>query len=187
MCNLFASAKDSLVSLHVSDSFVGPRVPDGEDCEPISKVCIFVFDMKDVQQNATQFLKLAVHFVDQLAKFNLGKGRILLNWTYKENWNSSLEAYEKHKKRRAKQAEAQERIRHQERQEELARKKEETRRDEYKKMFDEQDPDKQKKLEYDLNKRDLKRQNVSFYWLIWSTDYVFSASRSREWASEHEN
>ncbi len=54
MCNLFASAKDSLISLHVSDSFVGPRVPDGEDTEPISKVCIFVFDMKDVQQNATQ-------------------------------------------------------------------------------------------------------------------------------------
>jgi len=142
MCNLFASAKDSLISLHVSDSFVGPRVPDGEDTEPISKVCIFVFDMKDVQQNATQFLKIAVYFVDQLAKFNLGK-----------------EAYEKHKRRRAKQAEAQDRIRHQERQEEIARKKEETRREEYKKMFDEQDPDKQKKLEYDLNKRDLKRQN----------------------------
>ena len=74
MCNLFASAKDSLISLHVSDSFVGPRVPDGEESEPISKVCIFVFDMKDVQQNATQFLKLAVYFVDQLAKFSLGKG-----------------------------------------------------------------------------------------------------------------
>lgn len=139
--SLLGAGSDALVSLHVSDSFVGPRVPDGEETDPLTKSCIFVFEMKDVQKCATQYLKMAVYFVDQLAKFNLNK-----------------DAYEKHKKRRAKQAEVADRQRHQDRQEELAKKKEDNRREEYKKMFDEQDPDKQKKLEYDLNKRDLKRQ-----------------------------
>ena len=41
--------------------------------------------------------------------------------------------------------------------EELARKKEDERRDAYQRMVDEADPEKQKRMEYELNKKDLKR------------------------------
>lgn len=44
--------------MHISDQFAGARVPDGEEMEPISKVLILVFDMTDVDLNATTCIKV---------------------------------------------------------------------------------------------------------------------------------
>ena len=49
---------DALVSLHISDSFQGARVPEGEEQEAPSQAVIFVFDMIDTEKCALQFLKV---------------------------------------------------------------------------------------------------------------------------------
>jgi len=131
---------DALVSLHISDSFQGARVPEGEEQEAPSQAVIFVFDMIDTEKCALQFLKFAIFFVDMVSRYSLSK-----------------EALERHRRRRKKRDDDYNRLRHQERQEELARKKEDERRDAYQRMVDEADPEKQKRMEYELNKKDLKR------------------------------
>jgi len=131
---------DALVSLHISDQFRGARVPEGEEMEPLSKVLVLVFDMDDVELTATQCIKFSVYLADQLNKFSL-----------------SREGLEKHKKKRQKREDEANRIKHLERQEELARKREEERRDQYQQMIDEDDPQKQKKMEIELQRRDQKR------------------------------
>jgi len=131
---------DCLVSMHISDQFAGARVPDGEEMEPISKVLILVFDMTDVDLNATTCIKFSMYVADQLNKFAL-----------------SREGLDKHRKKRQKREDEANRQRHLERQDELAARREEERRSQYQAMVDEEDPEKQKKLEIEMQRRDAKR------------------------------
>jgi len=131
---------DCLVSMHISDQFCGARVPEGEEMEPISKVLILVFEMSDVELTATTAIKFSMYIADQLNKFSL-----------------SREGLEKHRKKRQKREDEANRQRHLERQEELALRREEERRSQYQQMIDEEDPEKQKKLEVEMQRRDAKR------------------------------
>ena len=99
----------------------------------------FTYPFGLLLQNNYNF-QFALYFVDHLSKFSLPR-----------------EGLERHKKRRQKRTDEVSKMRHVERQEEMARKKEDARRDEYQKMLDEQDPEKQKRMEFELNKKDNKR------------------------------
>ena len=61
---------DALVSLHISDSFQGARVPEGEEQEAPSHAVIFVFDMIDTEKCALQFLKVRDSQVFIIIKIN---------------------------------------------------------------------------------------------------------------------
>jgi len=152
ICNIIKKYEDCFESMHFSDQFVGPKKDEGDDegttkVKKPKKVLLFEFKIpgngytKASDMGATeQLVKMVLHLVDRVKNFKL-----------------SQNARTKSEKKRREVAQSFLKSTHIQRQEAAQAKREEKARLEKEKLMAEEDPDKQRRMEDALSKKNAKR------------------------------
>ncbi|GMR42485.1 hypothetical protein PMAYCL1PPCAC_12680, partial [Pristionchus mayeri] len=139
--------EDNIEYIHISDQFSGPKPPDGETLTRLPetrRVAVFSFILQnqstDYDREAeAEMIQMALYCVDKMRRFHL-----------------SREAKQKADKRRQTAQELFQKSNHQARQEAAQARREEKTRERKQRLMDEEDPDKQRRLELLEYKKELK-------------------------------
>ncbi|GMS89514.1 hypothetical protein PENTCL1PPCAC_11689, partial [Pristionchus entomophagus] len=139
--------EDNIEYIHISDQFSGPKPPDGETLTRLPetrRVAVFSFILhnQSVEYDSLaeeEMIQMAFYCVDKMRRFRL-----------------SREAKQKADKRRQTAQELFQKSNHQARQEAAQARREEKTRERKQKLLDEEDPDKQRRLELLEYKKELK-------------------------------
>ncbi|GMT19345.1 hypothetical protein PFISCL1PPCAC_10642 [Pristionchus fissidentatus] len=139
--------EDYIEYIHVSDQFSGPKPPDGETLTRLPetrRVAVFSFILQNQavdydREDEAEMIQMAFYIVDKMRRFRL-----------------SREAKMKADKRRQTAVELFQKSNHQARQEAAQNRREEKTRERKEKLMNEEDPDKQRRLEALEYKKELK-------------------------------
>lgn len=153
VCNIIRKYEDCFESMHFSDQFVGPKKDDGEE-EDNGKVKkpkkVLLFELKIPGTGRTSYSDMAV--TEPLVKM------ILFLIDRIKSFRLSQQARAKSDKKRREVKETFMKLSHAQRQEAAQARREEKIRAEKEKLMAEEDPEKQRKMEEIISKRDAKRR-----------------------------
>lgn len=154
VCNIIKKNENCFESLHFSDQFVGPKKDESEEegntkLKKPKKVLLFEFKIpgngstKVSSMGATeQLVKMVLFFIDRVKALRLGQ-----------------QARLKSDKKRREVEQSFSKLSHAQRQEAAQLRREEKMRAEKEKLMAEEDPEKQRKMEEAMSKRDAKKRN----------------------------
>eukprot|EP00111_Clytia_hemisphaerica_P021047 TCONS_00062052-protein len=155
VCNIIKKNEECFESLHFSDQFVGPKKDETEETEGSNKlkkpkkVLLFEFKIpgngrtKVASMGATeQLVKMVLFFIDRVKSLRLGQ-----------------QARSKSDKKRREVEQSFSKQSHAQRQEAAQMRREEKIRAEKERLMAEEDPEKQRKMEEQMTKRDAKKRN----------------------------
>ncbi|KAF8357635.1 ccdc-47 [Pristionchus pacificus] len=139
--------EDNIEYIHISDQYSGPKPPDGETLTRLPetrRVAVFSFILHNQsaeydREAEDEMIQMAFYCVDKMRRFRL-----------------SREAKQKGDKRRQTAQELFQKSNHQARQEAAQARREEKTRERKQKLLEEEDPDKQRRLELLEYKKELK-------------------------------
>jgi len=154
VCNIIKKYEDCFESLHFSDQFVGPKKDESEEegstkLKKPKKVLLFEFKIpgngrtKVASMGATEpLVKMVLFFIDRIKSLRLGQ-----------------QARQKSDKKRREVEQSFSKLSHAQRQEAAQLRREEKMRAEKEKLMAEEDPEKQRRMEEQMTKRDAKKRN----------------------------
>lgn len=153
ICNTIRKFEDCFESMHFSDQFVGPKKDEVEEeglnkIKKPKKVLLFEFKIpgngytrQDDMGATLNLVKMVLHLVDRMKTFKL-----------------SQQARQKSDKKRREVEQSFLKQSHAQRQEAAQARREEKARLEKEKLMAEEDPEKQRRMEEAMNKRDAKKR-----------------------------